>query len=961
MTVINTNTASINAQYNLTKVNKEMESAMEALSSGKRINSAADDAAGMSIATRMESQVRGLNQAMRNAADGQNMLATAEGAMDEITNMLQRMRELSLQAASDTMNTQDRSNLNNEMEQLKTEIDRIVENTRYNDQVLLDGSQQGTTFQIGAKSGEALSFNIANMSTSSLGASSSALTGAGSVTATAQGTAAVENVVNLTFNGNDSYDFTLTFDNKSTAGSALEQLTISNASVSGYSAKDVANKINTAVAATSATGYTGRDLSGLIEASVSGSTVTLTNKSGTEIDVTGFASDGAGTMTVNPVTNTTADSVTLENTQELTSILNTGGTTATTSTATLQLDEGHSYQFRVNDTLIKVDATAAGIAKATNGNIAGLIADVAADIDAAIENTSGAASAAVDTSGSNGGTSIQLRMSDTTGATIDISGFQKVTSAAVDPGFLTVEADIGTPAPEIIEHGEWITADQASGTGLAIATTKTGRVQFSNQDLSYTFSFAADGSTDVAYTIDGATKDFNAELSRVADEISAAGGVDVTATNNGGVLEIVNNTAGSLSFLGTTALAAPGVDAVTEGNAYFLQDTAGDNNIADDASVITMVDGNIVSSNDGNAAEASRMSLSFSANDRYTINMDADGSAGGSSIEGDATFTFDVVGGSLTAAMNTINSQNSTTGVTASIEGSELILTKADGTEFALHGFSSESGGQISAANAAGQGSSATLENAGDGASVQVSASGAAVATEVELSFSAAAADKYSFKISDGSSTATVRATSTAVAAGSSATIVDDNDDVADLLAEITSALSAANMSHITASVDTTADDGTITLTNALGGKVDISDFISDGTGEMTVAPKVGQGVAKILNDDAISGSYDSIAAIDALSTSTATLAVEAVDRALENINSARSELGALSNRLDHTISNLGNVVVNTEASQSRIEDADFAATTGELTKAQIMSQAATAMLAQANASKQGVLSLLQG
>ena len=217
MTVINTNTASINAQFNLNKVNKEMEAAMEALSSGKRINSAADDAAGMSIATRMESQVRGLNQAMRNAADGQNMLATAEGSMDEITNMLQRMRELSLQAASDTMNTQDRSNLNNEMEQLKTEIDRIVENTRYNDQLLLDGTQQGTTFQIGAKSGEALSFNIANMSTSSLGASSSALTGAGSVTATAQGTAAVENVVNLTFNGNDSYDFTLTFDNKSTS------------------------------------------------------------------------------------------------------------------------------------------------------------------------------------------------------------------------------------------------------------------------------------------------------------------------------------------------------------------------------------------------------------------------------------------------------------------------------------------------------------------------------------------------------------------------------------------------------------------------------------------------------------------------------------------------------------------------------------------------------------------------
>ena len=97
------------------------------------------------------------------------------------------------------------------------------------------------------------------------------------------------------------------------------------------------------------------------------------------------------------------------------------------------------------------------------------------------------------------------------------------------------------------------------------------------------------------------------------------------------------------------------------------------------------------------------------------------------------------------------------------------------------------------------------------------------------------------------------------------------------------------------------------------------------------------------------------------MSTSTAQLAVQAIDRALENINSQRSELGAISNRLDHTINNLGNVVVNTEASQSRIEDADFATETSNLTKAQILSQAATAMLAQANASKQSVLSLLQG
>ena len=102
MTVINTNTASIGAQYNLSKVNKEMEAAMEQLSSGKRINAAADDAAGLAISTRQDAQIKGLDQAIRNAADGQSLIDTTEGAHEEITNILQRMRELAVQASNDT-------------------------------------------------------------------------------------------------------------------------------------------------------------------------------------------------------------------------------------------------------------------------------------------------------------------------------------------------------------------------------------------------------------------------------------------------------------------------------------------------------------------------------------------------------------------------------------------------------------------------------------------------------------------------------------------------------------------------------------------------------------------------------------------------------------------------------------------------------------------------------------------
>ena len=962
MTVINTNTAAINAQYNLSKVQSAMDDAMSALSSGKRVTSAADDAAGLSIITRMESQVRGLNQAMKNAADGQNMVATAEGAMEEMTNMLQRMRELALQAANDTMNQQDRNNLNNEMEQLKTEIDRVVENTRFNDQVLLDGSQQGTTLQIGTKSGETMAFNIADMSTSSLGSSASAVDGTGSVSASAQGTAAVENVVNLTFNGNDSYDFVITLDDKTVADGTQERITISGGEVSGYSAQDVADKINTAIAATGATGYAERDLNGILTASASGNTVTLINKAGTEIDITSFASDGSGTMTVNPVTNTTADSVTLENTAELTSMRNLGGTQATASTAALQLEAGKSFKFRVNDTLITVDTTTAGLAADGHADAAAAFDQAVIDIRNAIDATSGAGEATVAKVAGAANAHFTIDMSDATGNDIEISGFQKVTSSMVEDGFFTVDEDISANTITIVENDEYFDdALDGSGTALAIATNKTGRIQFSNQDLSYTFAidWTDQGGGSETYTVDGAAEDFNAEIDRVAALITAHGGLDVTASNNGGSLEIVNNSGtDAITFDKTVQVASDGYDAVTEGAAYFAADsqadadTTGDDDLSGEAGVVAMVEGAIVRSTDGVNAVASQMSLSFSGNDRYSFSIDANGGGDG---DADATVSADVLNGNLEGIRNVVNSHTATTGVTATIQGDELVLEKADGTAFDIHTFSSESGGQITAANAAGQGGSGVLENAGDGASVNIAESGAAVATEVVLTMSATAHadEKYSFKITDGSSTATVRATGTA------ATVAADAD-TADLLAEIQSALSAANMSHITAAVSG-SDDGTIVLTNALGGKVDIENFQSDKTGTMTVSPSSGQGVGKILDDDAISGAYDSVASIDALSASTAQLAVEAIDRALENINSQRSELGAISNRLDHTINNLGNVVVNTEASQSRIEDADFATETSNLTKAQILSQAATAMLAQANASKQSVLSLLQG
>ena len=168
MTAINTNTAALNAQYYLAKSNKDMESSMAKLSSGQKVNSAADDAAGLAIASRMTAQIRGLAMAVKNSNDSMSLAQTAEGAMEEVTNMLQRIRELAVQSANGTMNSGDRSSLDAEVQALKAEIDRVATTTTFNSQNLLDGSYKAT-FQIGDKGGQTVGLKIGSVLTSSLG------------------------------------------------------------------------------------------------------------------------------------------------------------------------------------------------------------------------------------------------------------------------------------------------------------------------------------------------------------------------------------------------------------------------------------------------------------------------------------------------------------------------------------------------------------------------------------------------------------------------------------------------------------------------------------------------------------------------------------------------------------------------------------------------------------------------
>ena len=242
MAVVNTNVNASIAQNALVRNERSMNTAMERLSTGQRINSAADDAAGLAIGSRMTSQIRGLDVGIRNANDAISMVATADGALIEVTNMLQRMRELALQASNGTTTSADRSYLSSEYANLLAEIDRIAENTQWNGNTILNHITTASStfkYQVGANGGQTIAVDFGNMTDTVSGvftdlkASHSVITSTTTASALTQGTSAVV-----------ALDSAITSVNsqRATFGAAMNQLTyavdnLSNVKVNSEAAR----------------------------------------------------------------------------------------------------------------------------------------------------------------------------------------------------------------------------------------------------------------------------------------------------------------------------------------------------------------------------------------------------------------------------------------------------------------------------------------------------------------------------------------------------------------------------------------------------------------------------------------------------------------------------------------------------------------------------------------------------
>jgi flagellin len=315
---INTNMSALNAQRNLTKSQGALSKSMERLSSGMRINSAKDDAAGLAIAARMTSQVRGLNQAVRNANDGISLAQTAEGALQESTNILQRMRELAVQSANDSNSSSDRGAIQKEVAQLQSELNRIADQTTFNNKNLLDGTFTAQKFHVGTQANETISISV------------------GSARATTMGAQAA------TSNANVGGALTATTDVSGGNNVAAQNLVVSGAASSGNlaviaddAASDIADLINGASATTGVTATAATSV--VVGTMVNAGTVSFTLSSSNAAGTVGSAAAISASVTTTDLSALVTAINDVQATTGITATLSTDG-----ASLTLTNDQGYN-------------------------------------------------------------------------------------------------------------------------------------------------------------------------------------------------------------------------------------------------------------------------------------------------------------------------------------------------------------------------------------------------------------------------------------------------------------------------------------------------------------------------------------------------------------------------------------------------------------------------------------------
>ncbi len=787
--VVNSNISSLNAQRQLLQSGADLDKASERLASGRRINSAADDAAGLAISNRQTSQIRGLDQAIRNANDGISLIQTAEGALDETTNILQRMRELAIQSSNGIYSDTDRATLDAEVQQLVAELDRISETTSFNGQKLLDGSLGNVQLQVGAEANQTISFSIDKMNTSSLGL--------GSSTSDLSG---------------DNISASLALDDGDILinGQGLSSIDLGGSDTLDDLVADINDNINGVTASAYNVFEAGAAGDGIL---ADGDTFTITLGSTDGSASTVYTIGGTGVST--------------SNMDEMVDLINakTGGTVVASVS-----DDNRLVLSNTTGGTLTVDAGTASAAEV-------LSATGFTDTDSqtgSLALTSEDGSAITITKGANG-----------TDADLEAFGFQQLETA----GSIKGGTNGSTVDGQTVDFTASLTAGDLKINGVSISATDTDTLQGKVDNIN-----AVTSETGVTASID-ASQSYGVDLTQQVNELTLTG-----------TMNLINGNDFAINGVSVT-VAAAGAAATSAEVAASINGTAGIGVTAyvDDDDQLHIYGSGPIVVTDGTVAGA------------FSTQLDDIGGAA-------------VVDG---AVEESVAASTVTTG-SIKINGTEVTGIDLTSTETMLADINAQS-----------------------------------VTTGVRVSLD----DNGQLKFS-GSSSITLELGNTLGGATASALGISFSDTAGadDIVDPITIGATIELNSISGSSISVEANDNGTLATGLRSLNTDLSSTVT------------GSAISN-LSVATLAGAQD---------------AIDSIDQALETINDTRSQLGAISNRLDFTVSNLGNIVEKTSAARSRIVDADFAAETAQLSRAQVLQQASQAMLAQANARPQQVLSLLQ-
>ena len=991
MTVVNTNVKSLVAHSAIKANDAKLSKAMEQLSTGKRINSAADDAAGLSISTRMTSQIRGLNQAVRNANDAISLLQTAEGAQVEVTEMLQRMRELAIQSSSDTNTASERSYANDEYQQLYAEIDRIAKNTQFNNSALLTGlaGTNGTLdFQVGANSAQKISVVLDNMQLTTPARTANAAVAATLSPASfaAPAAAAVATAVASEANagaavavlGATSTPTSITGTTQVTGVGTQEVQTVAftSADIAAGKVFTLSFKAQEADAAVVTLSYTANG--GDTVADVVAGLTSHANYSSAVAGKVGIAANGTSGLTLTRLAH--------EDYSYLAELKISGGGVVTVT---------GTDSYAVNAAANVGSGTEKEVQAISLADISALAGSYTLTLGAWDPDKTGAAGESTRTVSFTASSAVNRATDGAAVATALNTALGSSAVAGVDGTDVIATYDSATDS--IILTGQHVGAVAATSSLIYSESRLTGAVS------------ANAASVDSSTLVTG----FYAEgtVHTITFDKTATAGTSETAT----VTMTRNEDA---STFAAKAAAAMGVTvAYDSANTEWDFSGLGSLNVVIDTSVATNVTGSVSTAGVAGVAQVDTFALTaptITAGQTVSMTVGVAGAASGVTVE-TAALTGGETLAQIAAALQTAATANSVA-VTFSEVGGQLKVTQ-NNTGAVTAGDFSTSLTVKSAANAG----SAEINT------VPVVASDLTLAEGEKLDLTFA----YFDSVGNAETTASVSVT------------VEAGEDFATVMGRLADAANTAADANATVDWDSTTS-GALTFTNANSGVVTQGNFsltttqpyvetysvtpvaaelvagatfslaIVDGATTTTLsAPALGASpsgasyladivagiqadagyansgwtvalnagqtgleISKNFGATAAAASGVTMSLTSTPSTSTSILsdivgsdistqagadaAISNLDLAITAISTSRSKMGAVINRLDHVVNNLINVSTNTSASRSRIEDTDYAAASADLAKSQIIQQAATAMLAQANQSAQSVLSLLQ-